>query len=57
MMHDVAIFNSEDGLWYKQGSNWGGVEAKTYPEAMEKLFGHAPYIPPAKREHRRNEAA
>lgn len=51
-MKDVAVFNGDDGLWYKQGTNWGGVQAMTYPEAMEKLYGHAPYIPPVKREQR-----
>lgn len=51
-MNDVAVFNAEDGLWYKPGTNWNGVQATTYPEAVEKLYGHSPYIPPNKREQR-----
>lgn len=56
-MNDVAVFNAEDGMWYKRGQNWGGVQATTYPEAVEKLYGHPPYIPPLKREQRRKEEA
>ena len=54
-MNDVAVFNAEDGLWYKQGQTRGGVQATTYPEAVEKLYGHLPYIPPLVREQRRKE--
>jgi hypothetical protein len=56
-MNDVAVFNAEDGLWYKQGTNYGGVKAATYPDAVEQLYGHAPVIPPVKREARRKEEA
>ena len=54
-MNDVAVFNAEDGMWYKPGTNWGGVKATTYPDAVEQLYGHAPVIPPVKREARRKE--
>lgn len=54
-MNDVAVFNAEDGLWYKPRTNWGGVKASTYPEAVEQLYGHAPIIPPVLRETRRKE--
>jgi len=56
-MNDVAVFNAEDGLWYKQGQTWGGVQATTYPEAFEKLYGKCPHIPPPVREQRRKELA
>lgn len=51
-MNGTAVYNEEDGLWYKSGTYSGGVKAMTYPEAFEKLFGQAPYLPPNKREQR-----
>lgn len=57
MNYEIVYFNEEVGLWFKPGRPWDGVKAATYPEAFEKFYGHAPAIPPVKREQRRNEAA
>lgn len=59
-MTEHAVYNEETGRWHRQGDSLGvqvvkkgepvhpsseGVTAATYPEAFEKLFGHAPTIP------------
>lgn len=65
---DVAVYNSEDGQWYPEGDAPWKVRdavpgrpipplrfalADTYGEAVEKLFGHKPLLPPNVRGVRR----
>jgi len=52
-MLEHAVYNEETGEWYRQGTNWDGVKAATYPEAFEMLFGHPVQIPPPLRSARR----
>jgi hypothetical protein len=55
-MIEHAVYNEETGEWYRQGTNWDGVKAATYPEAFEKLFGHSvPITPPARSPRRLHE--
>jgi hypothetical protein len=50
-----AVYREETGLWYQEGKEFKsvGVTAASYPEAFEKLFGHAVVIPPPVRAPRR----
>lgn len=65
---EVAVYNSEDGSWYRLGDEpWKirdtakgqpahvfvRVDAASYDEAFEKLFGHAAPRPTLKREAKR----
>ena len=67
---DVAVYNSEDGRWYPEGdAPWkvrNEVAGRKIPplrfaiadsdgEAVEKLFGHPPVLPPNTRAARREE--
>jgi hypothetical protein len=52
-MAEHAVYNEETHQWYRQGTNWDGVTADTYPEAFERLFGHSVSIPPPVRSPRR----
>lgn len=71
-MTEHAVYNSEDGKWYRQGDDpWTVREVKpgqklqplvfavadSYPEAFEKLFGHAIVIPPPTHEQRHRQEA
>lgn len=56
IMIEKVVFNEETGEWHKQGTNYNGVTAATYPEAFEKLFGHGlPINPPTRSPRRRQE--
>ena len=71
-MEEQAIYNSEDGKWYRLGDDYlsvravekgtpvrpfvEGVRAMSYSEAFEMLFGHPVVIPPVERSARRASA-
>jgi len=72
MTYQQAVYNSEDGKWYKRGDDpWTirvhavgekvrpipSVEASTYGEAFETLFEHPVEIPALMRSQRRVELA
>jgi hypothetical protein len=52
---EQAVYREETGLWYQIGKEFKtvGVVAYNYPEAFEKLYGHAVVIPPPVRTPRR----
>lgn len=53
-MIESAVYNAETGLWYRQDKKWfDGVQADTYPEAFQKLYGHPVQVPPPQRSPRR----
>jgi hypothetical protein len=55
-MNDRILYSSEEDRWYKTTTtprSYGTVEANSYYEAFEKLFGRPVYIPvPPRAPHR-----
>jgi hypothetical protein len=69
--NERAVYNSEDGRWYRQGDDpWTvrivgkgeilkpliSARAYTSLDAFKSLFGHPLEIPPVSRSHRNHEA-
>lgn len=55
-MTEQAVYNTETSKWYRQGCcpGFNEVEATSYPEAFELLFGHPAPIPAVVRSPRRS---
>jgi hypothetical protein len=52
LVQERAVYNEDSGRWYKQNECQmvsTGVQADSYPEAFERLYGHAPFMPPPER--------
>lgn len=51
-----AVYDEVKDLWFRSGDSHNlnpGIAATSYPEAFEKLYGHAPITPPLERAVRR----
>lgn len=55
-MTEQVLYNSETSQWYRPDDPHQiyAVVAATYPEAFEKLYGHAVVVPPVVRSPRRH---